>query len=280
MARIAAVLVAAICAPILTAQEPARRFEVASVKPSAPDSRGMMISGPAPSQFTTRNAPLERIILYAYGRRDYQMTGGPDWIRSERFDIAAKYPAAYAPADVSAMVRALLEDRFRLKTHVETREGLIYSLVLSREDRRLGPSLRKTPVDCEAYHAKQAESGAAPVAVKAGDPCVGLQFGEGLDRGIWISGMTMTQFAQMLSFAAGRDVVDRTGLSGDFEARLRWRPDNTPSQGANVAEPPAGGSEAVSLFTALQEQLGLKLESNRAPVEFLVIDSVERPTAD
>jgi uncharacterized protein (TIGR03435 family) len=279
MGRIAVVLVALICTPILIAQEATRKFEVASIKPSAPDSRGMVISGPAPSQFTTKNVPLERIILYAYGRRAYHLTGGPDWIRSERFDIVAKYPSVYAPAEVSAMVRGLLEERFRLNTHVETREGPIYLLVLAREDRRLGPSLRKTPVDCEAYRAELAKSGETR-AIKSGDPCVGLQVGDGLDRLIWASGMTMTQIAQMLALAADRDVVDQSGLTGDFDARLRWRPDITPSPSADAAQTSAVSNEAVSLFTAIQEQLGLKLESSRGPVEFLVIDSVERPTPD
>lgn len=251
-------------------------FEVASVKPSAPDAQGMLISGPTPSQFTTRNAPLISIVMYAYSRPEYQIAGGPDWIRSERFDIAAKYPSGHSPAQVAPMLRALLEDRFRLKTHVETREAPIYALVTARSDKRPGPELRRPEVDCVAYRKELARTGEVRT-IRQGDPCVSLTFGEGRDRVLWSSGRTLAQFASMLASSAGRDVVDRTGLTGEFDVRLRWRPDAGMTQSQN---PGNVDDSAVSLFTAVQEQLGLRLESARGPVEFLVIDSVERLTPD
>jgi uncharacterized protein (TIGR03435 family) len=256
----------------LAAQPDARRFEVASIKPSAPGVQDMGgISGAAPEQFRTVNAPLERIILYAFGRRDYQLVGAPDWIRSERFDITAKYPAGHSPAQVPAMVRALLEDRFKLKTHVETREGPVYALVLGRADGKLGPDLKRPNVDCEAELAKQTGTR----IIMAGTPCSAATYAEGLDRLIWGGNRTMAQLAAMLSAPAGRDVLDRTGLTGTFDARLRWRPDAGLTTAPDAQLTPNAG---VSLFTAVQEQLGLKLESTRAPLEVLVIDSVERPT--
>ena len=258
----------------LAAQSDARRFEVASIKPSPPDGQsGMGISGPAPEQFRTVNAPLERIILYAFGRRDYQLVGAPDWIRSERFDITAKYPANHSPAQVPAMVRALLEDRFKLKTHAETREGPVYALVLAREDRKLGPDLKRPDVDCEAELAKAT----GLRTINPGTPCSAVTYGEGLDRLIWGGNRTMAQLAAMLAAPAGRDVLDRTGLTGTFDARLRWRPDAGLTTAPDAQLTPNVG---VSLFTAVQEQLGLKLESARAPIEVLVIDAVERPTPD
>jgi len=267
--------VATLAGASLFAQAPPR-FEVASVTPSAPDAQGMLISGPTPSQFTIRNAPLISIVTYAYGRPDYQIAGGPDWIRSERFDIAAKYPSGYSPAQVAPMLRALLEDRFRLKTHIETREAPIYALVTARSDKRFGPQLRRTEVDCVAYRKELAKKDAVPTN-RPGDTCVAATYGEGRDRAVWASGRTMAQFAGMLESSAGRDVVDRTGLAGEFEIRLRWRPDAGMTQGQN---PGTADDSAVSLFTAVQEQLGLRLGSARGPVEFLVIDSVERLTPD
>ena len=262
--------IAILCALTLmvAAQQPPQRFEIASVKRSAPDARGMRISGPTPDEFTTVNAPLERIILYAFGSRDDQLVGAPDWIRSESFDITAKYPAGHSPAQVPSMVRALLEDRFKLKTHADKREGPIYALRLARADGKLGPDLKRPGVDCKAELAKQTGS---PV-IRFGTPCFALQTGEGLDRLIWGGNQTMAQLAEMLSGPAGRNVLDRTGLTGTFDVRLRWRPDAGLTTAADT--PDAG----VSLFTAVQEQLGLKLESARAPLEVLVIDSVERPT--
>ena len=275
MTRFAPLLLGVAVIPVLLgAQSDDRRFEVASVKPSAPDyAGGMMISGPAPEQFRTVNAPLERIILYAFGRRDYQLLGAPDWIRSERFDITAKYPADFLPAQVPAMVRALLEDRFKLKTHIDTREGPVYALVLVRADGKLGPDLKRADVDCEAERARQTGTR----IITPGTPCSALQWGEGPNRLIWGGNRTMAQIAAMLSAPAGRDVLDRTGLTGTFDARLRWRPDAGLVAGADAQIPQDG---SVSLFTAVQEQLGLKLESSRAPLEVLVIDSVDRPTRD
>jgi uncharacterized protein (TIGR03435 family) len=271
MTRLGLLLVSLAFALPLTAQSDARRFELASIKPSVPGATDMGISGAAPDQFRTVNAPLERIILYAFGRRDYQLVGGPDWIRIERFDITAKYPPDHSAAQVPAMVRALLEDRFKLKTHTETREGPVYALVLARADGRLGPDLKRSDVDCAAELAKAT----GIRTIMPGTPCAAAQYGEGRDRLIWGGNRTMAQLAAMLSAGAGRDVVDRTGLTGTFDVRLRWRPD------AGLTTPPDAQltpDAGVSLFTAVQEQLGLKLESSRAPQEMLVIDSVERPT--
>ena len=274
MTRVGLLLVGlAVTALPLVAQSDARRFEVASIKPSAPVAKGMMISGPTPEQFRTVNAPLERIILYAFDRRDYQLVGAPDWVRSERFDITAKYPADHSPTQVPAMVRALLEDRFRLKTHADTREGPVYALVLARADGKLGPDLKRPDVDCAAELAKRTGNR----TITPGTPCFALQYGEGLDRLIWGGNRTMAQLAAMLSAPAGRDVLDRTGLTGTFDARLRWRPDAGLTTAPDAQLTPDAG---VSLFTAVQEQLGLKLESTRAPLEVLVIDSVQRPTPD
>ena len=129
------------------------RFEVASVKRSDPDATGSVISGPTPGRFRAENVTLDRIILYGFGLRDYQLVGGPNWIRSERFDLIGTYPNAEAQSRVPEMVQGALIDRFKLRTYKETREGPAYALVLARTDGRLGPKLRRSEVTCAAFMA-------------------------------------------------------------------------------------------------------------------------------
>src|SRR5688572_24707849 len=143
---------------VLSAQAPeqsALAFEVASVKPSPPGSQGISLSGFEPSQFTTSNAPLGRILVFAYGLRDLQqIVGGPAWVRSDGFDIVAKYPSGHLVSHLLAqlplMVQALLADRFKLRAHIETRDEPIYILKVARSDGRLGTNLRRADVDCAA----------------------------------------------------------------------------------------------------------------------------------
>jgi len=141
-----------------TARPPAA-FEVASVKRSAPDVRGMMVSRRAPSGFRMLNAPLSNIIHYAFSIADYQFIGGPAWVRSDRFDIIAKYPEG-VPRGASAGDGArLLAERFALRAHKEVRDGPTFALEIVRDDRRLGPKLRPTEIDCVAFYAALKESG-------------------------------------------------------------------------------------------------------------------------
>jgi uncharacterized protein (TIGR03435 family) len=259
------------------------QFEVASVKPTAPDYDGLLISGPTPGQFTTKGASLELLVRYAYGLRDYQIFGISGWMRTERFDIIAKYPNDESRSQVPQMVQALLTERFKLKVHRDTREGPIYALVLVRSDGQLGPKLRKNRVDCVAFVAARRKAGES-VSFGGGrgeklPPCMAVQTGDARDRIIMANGRTMTQFAGMISSAAGRNVIDRTGLMGEFDIELRWTPEIEPLSDREPL-PAARVDDAVSLFTALQEQLGLRLEASKGPVDVLVIDSAERPAPD
>ena len=263
-----------------SALAPAQAFDVASVKPSPPDASGSMISGPMPSRFTTQNATLKQLVMYAYGVRDYQVLGGPAWASSDGFDIAATYPGGKAPdpMSVSLMVRTLLQERFKLRTHTETRDQPTYELVFSRQDGRLGPSLRRSDTNCEA---EMAARKGAPVAFSPGGvpTCMMITTPRTIQGGT----RTLPMLAAALSGRVGRPVTDRTGLTGNFDIVLEWTPDpGAPVMpGRSESTPsPAPAADAVSIFTALQEQLGLRLASTRSPVEVVVIDAVERPSAD
>ena len=231
----------------LTAQQSTTAFDAASVKASAPGAGGASWAGRGP-QLIIQNYPLRDIILGAYGLRSYQLAGGPDWIDSTRFDIVGRAPEG-VPRD-TAMLRTLLTDRFRLKTHTETRQIPVYSLVLARDDRRFGPQLRPSTLDCAVTR--------CTASVLSGK--------------IQTNGYSMAQLAQLLTGNVDRMVIDRTGLTGVYDLELAWTPDT-------------GAAEAVTrdapvLFTATVEQLGLKLQPAVGPVDVLVIDLVERPTPD
>jgi uncharacterized protein (TIGR03435 family) len=270
--------------PVLTAQAPVPTgapltFDVASIKPSDPDARGGMISGPAPSQFTVKNMSLDRIIMYAWGLRDFQLTGGPGWVHSDRFDIVAKYPQGWStsqgPAQVPLMVRALLDERFRLTMHPETRQGPIYALVMARSDRRLGPRLRPTAIDCAKYIAAEQAAGRQVVSSGGMTTCLSVSS----DQFIRASVRPIGILATLLSARVGRPVVDRTQLNGNFDIELEWSPElPAATPGTGVPSPPV--DDKVSIFTALQEQLGLKLESERGPIDMWIIDAVEPPSPD
>jgi len=164
-----------------------------------------------------------------------------------------------------AMLRNLLLDRFKLVTRREARNMPTYALVLARNDRQLGPQLRRSTLNCEAQVAASRVPGSTPGTVQ--------QCGGRSGRGtIATFGVPLSSFAKSLSPAAGRFVFDATGLTDRFDLDLRWTPDPEPGAAA-----PADG---VSLFTAIQEQLGLRLEPRQAPVDVFVIESAERPAED
>jgi uncharacterized protein (TIGR03435 family) len=254
---------------VLFAQGTAPAFEVASVKRSAPDARGSVVSGPTPGGFTARNVSLERIILYAYGVPQYQLAGSPDWIRAERFDITGRYPAGWRPGEVPSMVQQLLAARFRLQTHSDSRIVDGYALRLAQANGRLGPRLHSSNVDCSAFIAAN-----GPPVMKGVDDkpvCIGVMTGEAIRVGT----RPMTTLASMVSSILQQPVRDATTLTGNFDFELDWSPELTTTPGTAAA-----GNDKPSIFTALQEQLGLKLERMRTEVPVIVIDHVERPSED
>lgn len=266
-------------------------FEVASVKKSAPPATGpMMVAGGIRrgDRWVAGFATLRMLVQGAYApafQMEGLIVGGPGWINTDRFDVDAKMSPGTTADDMHAMARALLADRFKLAAHAETRDMQIYALVLARGDGKLGPKMRPSDVDCEALRAARANGTAPPVGPpRAGEPmppcATRLMFGP-LSR-IESSGMRLAQLVGFLSLSTGKPVVDRTGLSGDFAVSVEFVAE--PGAGSQLGPPaPAAGApppDAPSLFTALQEQLGLKLDSRREPTEVLVIDRAEQPSPD
>jgi uncharacterized protein (TIGR03435 family) len=244
----------------------AQRFEVASVKPNRSGDLAINVDLPAPDRFSATNIPLRDLIRFAFDVQDVRLQGGPDWIRSERFDVTAKadhdlgsWGPAGPPAEVLAMLRALLTDRFALAVHRETRTLPVYALVRTRPG-QLGPELRPSSLDCDK------------------PPACGMRIGPGQ---MVIGGTPVAQLAVALTPFAQRIVIDKTGLTGLFDVHLSWTPQRPPGPPPPGAPPlPPVDPNGASIFTALEEQLGLTLEPEEAPLDVVVIDRVERPTPD
>ena len=267
-------------------------FEVASIKPNnSGDGRVMMQN--QPGRFSATNVTLRLLIRNSYQLQDFQISGGPAWISSDHFDIVAKIDASDAaamtpgppvpgqgPNRLQLMIRSLLRDRFKLAVHTETKDQPIYALVLARNDGRLGPSLKKSETDCAALMAARGRGPLAPPAPGEPMPC-GIRIGMG---NMAVGGSTLAQFANSLGMFVGRVVLDRTGLAGAYDINLTWTPDQMPQRppGTPSDQPIRANGVDIdpngpSIFTAVQEQLGLKLDAQRGPVEMLVIDRAEKP---
>lgn len=244
-------------APVSTAR-PA--FEVATIKRSTSIDTGGSAAFQPGGRFRVVNLDARSLIASAYrtttGQRLFnpQIVGAPDWLRAERYDMTAGVSgelAALAPAELfqklPLILQSLFEDRFKLTFHWETRELPVYALTLARRDGALGPQLKRSSIDCGADRSK-----------------CRLQF---LPGHITALAIPMDTLAAFLTGSLARVVIDRTTLTGVFDAELEWSPDQS-------------SADKPSIFTAAQEQLGLKIESTRAPVEVMVIDHVERPTED
>ena len=261
--------------PLLQIQDPPRQsFEVASVKPNKSGETTSFLQGRPGGNFAVGNMTLRGLIMFAYGIQGFQLVGAPDWVATERFDITAKAAADVPPTPIgqtspeALMLRSLLEDRFRLSAHRETRDLPIYALVLARADRRLGPRLRQTTSDyCARLLAGAGKAGDTPIP--PGGPVCGMRPG-GTRNEITAGAIPMNEFARFLNVNVGRTVVDRTGLTGVWDFDLKWSPPNAPNP----------DPDRPSIFTALQEQLGLRLDATTGPVEVLVIDRVERLIPD
>jgi uncharacterized protein (TIGR03435 family) len=268
------------------APPPDLRFEVASVKPNKSGEARVQIGMQPGGRFTAVNVPLRVLIRNAYQAQDFQLVGAPDWTGDERFDITARAEGDVAPVPIGTvgpfqiMLRNLLADRFKLVVRQESREMPIYALVVARSDKRLGPQLQRSTVDCQALAAARGRGGAPPPAPQQGErPMCGMRIGPGM---LTAGGVSVRQLASSLGQFVQRVVVDRTGLDGNYDMDLKWTPDQMP-QGAPAAAKPAepiGDPNNPSLFTALQEQLGLKLEGQRGPVEVIVVQTVDRPIPD
>jgi bla regulator protein blaR1 len=264
-------------------------FETASVKPNQTrncDRDGTFAGG----RFVMTCSTLHALMIVAFPRADgrarfdTEFAGGPSWINTDHFDVIAKVPegqgigidagqiAVATAAEASginrmkAMLRALLADRFKLATHNERRDLPVYELHRDRNDGTLGPQLKKIDIDCVSLRGR---------GRPGGQLCGGFRT---MGPGHIIGGaVSMSLLAQYLEMPVSRNVLDRTGLQGTFDLELQYAPDRLQPRGLSIPAPDPSG---VLVFTALREQLGLKLYSTKAPVNILVIDHVERPTPD
>jgi len=280
-------------------------FDVASVKPSDPNPSSPlgaipMMMPPVGGRVTTKNLPLRILVRAAYEVQDFQIVGNQP-VLADKFDITAKAPEGFTGGMKEAlpMLKALLADRFKLKVHTETRELPIGELVVARSDKKLGPDLKPSQSDCpnpEAETAKRAEAlakgGLQALASMMPKPGEALKCGimpamDGGGFGLRADGQPLTVVIALLSQVTGKVVHDKTGLTGLYDWQLKFDPEvllrMASAAGFNV---PAGAAaqlpqtDSPSLMTALQEQLGLKLQNAKGPVEVLVIDSVEAPQPD
>jgi uncharacterized protein (TIGR03435 family) len=264
-----------------SAQAPtAAAFEVASVKLNKSADTRQFIQRQPGGRVTVTNMPLRGLITFAYQLASFQLIGGPSWIANDRFDMVAKlegnpeFPAPGAGPDQLAF-RTLMADRFKLQVHRETREMDIYALVMAKPGIP-GPALKPSQTDCAAVIKAGPRAGGPPPLPSSGIVPCSIIGNPGMIR---FGGFPVSQLTTMLGGLSGRMVVDRTELKGNWEFELRFAAEQRgqPPPGANA--PPAD-PDAPSIFTALQEQLGLKLESTKGPVEVVVIDSVEHATED
>jgi uncharacterized protein (TIGR03435 family) len=255
-----ALLVTTVTVGLLAQEEaaPAIVFEVAAIKRSANLDPGGSLGLLPGGRFRAVNFDARTFVAVAYRTKPpltlapSQIVGAPEWMSIERYDINAKISPELAatmdknPRLMPPLLRTLLEDRFKLKTHKEVREMPVFALVLARKDSTFGPHMHPSTIDCQKDISK-------------------CRMGGGTGR-FTMTSVTLDTLATMLTKPAGRLVSDRTGLTGLFDVDLEWAEE--------------AGSDKPSIFAAVQEQLGLKLESVREPVDVVVIDHVERPTED
>jgi uncharacterized protein (TIGR03435 family) len=251
-------------AGVVAAQTPAKppAFDVASVKTnmSGDDSVDM---NPTSTGITIHNATLQVILRLAFRVQDEQILGGPDWVTKTRFDVVARSETPFPRDELRTRLQTLLAERFALRTHNETRERPVYALVRASKG-QFGPQIHAPSSCVSANTVPDGSPSACSNSVIAG-----RMSGRGA---------TMWTLAVNLSVFTGRTVVDQTGFAQTFDYDLEWNPDGTQLGGAPAAT--SSSSDRPSLFAALQEQLGLKLQSTRGPVDVLVIDHVERPAED
>ena len=310
---VAAAALAAVPLHSQSSQRPS--FEVVSIKPSPPLGSGAIRigGGVAGDRFTLGGVTLRMLLQIAFSRPEnnplsgqLQIVGGPSWMESDRYDITAKADCSggtFSRQQVPPMMQSLLEDRFQLKAHMETRELPVYDLVVMKDGPKIKRSADQTTPSFAATQPGPCEAAQGPPPAPPTLPAGGFRPDTPMPRGTTMimmsnNGMTLrasaTPFAnlvRMLQQQLGRAIVDKTGLTGLYDFELTFTPDGLqspfgrgvplppppPPDGGPVSAPATPADPVPSIFTSVQ-QLGLKLESTKAPIEVLVIDSVQKPT--
>lgn len=258
---------------------PDPQFKVASIKPNAGQARQVSIGASSPRAFRAENVWLRFLIETAWNIQDHQLSGGPDWATSNRYDIDARTDTNASFDQMRPMLQTLLKDRFQLALHRESKDLPVYALVAAKGGIKLKVSAKE---NCTTKDPNAPPSAPAPGQTFL-SYCGGLATSPHSLNGTAIS---MEQLTTALSNTMQRTVIDRTGFTGPFDVHLEWTMDqSTPGFFAPGLAPPQSALPAEStggpaVFTAMQEQLGLKLESTKGPVTILVIDHAVRPSAN
>lgn len=254
------VLSAAVITTLCQTQTLPKEFDVATVKANAANDNRFMIRPLPGGGLTITGVPLKMLIMEAYDVRTFQVSGGPGWMSTERWDIQAKAEGVQGQLPIGQtlkMLQALITDRFKLEVHHETREMTVYALVVGKNGSKLTPHTGEPPQPGERLRVRR-----GTLTVKQGG---------------------IATLVRQLTLQVGRRVIDKTGLTGEYDFTLEWAPE--PGQGGpeSIGLPPtleplqASDSKGPSIFTAVQEQLGLRLDAQKGPVDIIVIDRVEKP---
>jgi uncharacterized protein (TIGR03435 family) len=270
-----------IAIPIFSQKPDAPRpsFEVATIKPNTSAELRIAILAQPGGRFIATGVSLRLLMGYAYGVRDFQISGGPSWVPSDRWDITARAEEGSIPPGprdpntpdpLALRTQSLLEDRFQLKFHRETKELPVYELTVAKGGTKLHLSEDQNPL-------RPPERGDPPFQRGGPMPRGNMRMGRG---SLEATAVPIANFVRAMSQQLGRTVMDKTGLTGLYDIKLEWTPD--PIQGGAFplpagVEPPAPDPSGPSIFTAIQDQLGLKLDGSKGAVEVLVIDSVQKP---
>ena len=279
-ARLRVMLLMALCQPLISlayAQVALKAgdFEVASIRPSK-DAQGSALVQATPGRLTMTNISLHRILVIAYGLEDFQLAGEPSWSESKRYDLTATASDNASVEEMERpMLQAFLQERFTMKAHRESRVLPLYELVLSKGNSKLHVSQAGS---CAVYERNAQPSKSPPPGEPQPLYCGFHRTGSWLRPVLEGRGVSLAELAanvaRSYNTSLGRDVVDRTGTSGTFDLHLTWSND---SEGARASD---STEEAPSIFEALQEQLGLTLRPAKGPVQVLVVDHIEMPSAN
>src|SRR5262245_14591628 len=277
---------------VLLAQTESRpSFDVVSIKPNRTNQGIPLVAFQPGGRMIAANVNIRQVILVAYGIENLQLIDAPDWTTSERFAIEARTSDATPTNTIRLMLRSMLDDLCGLVAHPERRELPIVALTMARADKRPGPKLRPSGPECAPLRPPEGipipppppppppggANGARIRIILETDEPLGRRCGAMVAPG-WMSARTITmqEFSRQLSPVLRPPVINETGLEGQFDYDVIFSPEGL--GGALIGPPPASVADAPSLETALRDDLGLRLESRRGPVDVLVVDRIERPT--
>lgn len=275
----------------------APEFEVASIKPNHSDGNMIRMGGPDVSRFVATSVTAKMLITFAYNLRDFQVSGGPSWIGTDRFDVDAKVedsvveqlqklPRAERYDQLRLMMQSLLAERFQLTVTHENKELPVFALVVAKGGPKLTEVQLPPPNPNGVNGPNNAPPPPAPPAARGGagggppTPPPGgmfMSFG-GKEATLNSNGTGMANLATMLSNQLNRVVLDETGLKGVYSFTLKWTPENVVMNGVPAPDTEPLDTSGPTIMTAIQEQLGLKLESKKAPVDSINITRIEKPS--